>query len=636
MSYLEYRSLTPDMARIRLLTVLPETHQLPVESPLDQHHGNQAPSESSKPVSCTLFHVSLEAKPAYIALSYTWGDTAHRVGILVNGATIMVTKNLEAALRHVRLQDKPLTLWIDALCINQSDEAEKNEQLEQMRQIYVQALSVVAWLGPAADNSDVALNWIHQYGGRSLELGIGTKPELRLLYLLEALEATGGGLVDAKLKKFTEDLKEDLSPTNLRHADIITALARLFKRPYWRRIWIVQELSSASRLTFMCGNRTVTDDHLDHALRLLRNFGYYQHLQRTHDSPMPHSPGVSVDSIHPRDPINLMKFRKAAVPFPLIHLMRSFRHFQATDPRDKVFALLGIAKDTEALGIHPDYRKSCQEVYSNLARTLIRNGHVELLSLCEFPKQIDGLPSWVHDWSSKSCRSPLQERALDRRARPTTTILEPKFSASGTNQTTSLEGGYTRSWKLPLLLRATLLGEVQQVGMSWECNAFGRWLLDLQELSSLIPDKFILSGRGAHAVWRTAVADQEIRQGIRKPRLSEEKLRIVHEALKGVDMSVLDAQQLLHAGLSDYCEQLRAVARARRPLLASGGYLGIGPCETEQGDLVFILLGADTPYILRRRSQDKTLQLIGEAYMFGVMDGEAMEGSPYIEEIALS
>jgi hypothetical protein len=171
--------------------------------------------------------------------------------------------------------------------------------------------------------------------------------------------------------------------------------------------------------------------------------------------------------------------------------------------------------------------------------------------------------------------------------------------------------------------------------MDWAREAVGRWLLDLQRLSSLIPDSK-LSGGQSHAVWRTAVADQEIRQGIRKPRLSEQKIRIVHESLKSVDMSLIDVQTLIGAGLSDYCEQLQVVAQGRRPLLASSCYLGIGPRETEQGDLVFILHGADTPYILRRHSQDKTLRLIGEAYVHGVMDGEAMEGNPAIEAIALS
>lgn len=66
--------------------------------------------------------------------------------------------------------------------------------------------------------------------------------------------------------------------------------------------------------------------------------------------------------------------------------MRSFRRFQVINLRDKVFALLGIARDTKALGLHPDYRKSCQEVYSNLAQTLIQNKYIKVLSLCEFPK----------------------------------------------------------------------------------------------------------------------------------------------------------------------------------------------------------------------------------------------------------
>ncbi|KAG4421912.1 hypothetical protein IFR04_005024 [Cadophora malorum] len=635
MSYFEYRPLTPKRGRIRLIELLPETHQ-PVESPLETHRCDPARSESSNRISCTLFHISLEDAPAYTALSYSWGDTARGVEILVNGATIMVTPNLEAALRHLRLPDKALNLWVDFLCIDQSNDVEKNEQLEQMRQIYVQAVSVIAWLGPAENDSDTALHWIQQYGSRSLDLGIGTKPELRLRSLLEVLEADGKGCVDARLHKFAKDLRDDLSSTNLENANIVTALYRLFKRPFWSRVWVIQELSSASRLTFMCGNTTVKDDHLNHAARLLRNFGQYQYLQRLHDLPAPHAPEISVNSIDTRDSIILIKSRRAAEPSPLIYLMRSFRHFHATDPRDKLFALLGIAKDTEALGLHPDYRKSCQEVYSDFARALIRHGYLEILSLCELPKKIDGLPSWVHDWSAKGYRAPLQQRSLNRRARPITSMLEPKFSASRTYQTTNLEDQHITSWRMPLSLCATFLGEVQQVGMSWERDGYGQWLHDLQRLSSLIPDTSITSGGAARAVWRTAVADQEVRRGIGKPRLSEEKVRFVHESLKDIDVNLLDAQRFTCAGLGDYCEQLRVIAQGRRPLLASGIYLGLGPRETEPGDLVFIILGADTPYILRRSGQDQTLQLVGEAYIHGVMDGEAMDESPVIEEISIS
>lgn len=188
---------------------------------------------------------------------------------------------------------------------------------------------------------------------------------------------------------------------------------------------------------------------------------------------------------------------------------------------------------------------------------------------------------------------------------------------------------------MPLLLPAAFLGEVRRLGMSWEREAVGRWLHDLRSLSSLISDAFKLSSGREHAVWRAAVADQEIRQGIKKPRFSEERICTVHEALKNKDLTLVNAQTLIGAGLSDYCQQLQVIAQSRRPLLASGGFLGIGPRETEPGDLVFILLGAGVPYILRRHSQDGKLQLIGEAYVHGIMDGEAMEGNPVIETIAI-
>jgi hypothetical protein len=636
MSYFVYRSLTPHKKRIRLVNVLPETHYSLRDNTLDQHHGGHDLSDSSSPISCTVTHVSLDNAPAYTALSYNWGDPSQCHSILVNGARFTVTVNLEAALRQLRLADEPLTLWIDALCIDQNDEVEKSEQLDQMRQIYSQARSVIAWLGPAADNSDIAVQWVEQYGGRSFELGIGMKPELRLRYLLDNLEATGKDVVDGRLREFIRDLKDQLSPANVEYADLINSLYNVFKRAYWSRIWVVQELASASTVKFMCGNRTVTEHSLDHALRLVRNFRQYRLLQEKNDAPIVHSHGLSIHSITTGNPINLLKFRKAAGPSPLIHLMRSFRFFQATDPRDKVFALLGIAQDTQALGLRPDYRKSCEDVYTDLAWAFIRNGYIEILSLCELPKQIAGLPSWVHDWSLMNRRSPLQQRALDRSAQPITTILEPRFSASGINQMIDLQGVRMTGRRTPLLLRAIFLGEVRQIGQHWESEAVGRWLLELQRLSILITYTSEMSSERAHTVWRTAVADQEIRQGKRKPRLSEEKIRIIHESLKNMDMSLIDAQTILAAGLSDYFEQIRSVARGRRPLLASDGYLGIGPHETEQGDLVFILLGADTPYILRRQGEDGTLRLIGEAYVHGVMDGETMEGNPALETIALS
>jgi hypothetical protein len=190
-------------------------------------------------IRCTISHVSLDNAPLYNALSYYWGDPTRRRKILLDGATISITENLEAAIRYLRLQDKPLPMWIDALCINQEDDAEKSEKIDQMRQIYAQAFLVTTWLGPAADNSDAAMRWIQRYGGWAFELGIGSQPELQLRHLLEKLDSRGRAPVEDKIQRFVEDLKIQLSQEGAEQLMRIAALDLFFKRPYWRRVWVV-------------------------------------------------------------------------------------------------------------------------------------------------------------------------------------------------------------------------------------------------------------------------------------------------------------------------------------------------------------------------------------------------------------
>lgn len=616
--------------------VLPENQSSSLKASVSWNRGDPHLFEPDFLVSCTISHVSLDAAPLYTALSYNWGDAALTSPIIVNGTIIAVTRNLESALRHLRLPDQTITLWVDALCINQENNIEKSEQLEQMRPIYSQALSVMAWLGSSTANSDFAMQWIDEYGSKAFKLGIGTKPDLQLRHILEKFEADEGKGYNDQLRAFVHDLKKQFSIANPRHTVLISALAELFKRPYWGRVWVVQELISASDAIFVCGKSKVTEDALNHAVRLLRNYRQHQLLKHGSDMPVTKSETLSVISINTHNPIRLLKFRRSAKSPPLIYLLRSFRDFQATDPRDKVFALFGIAGDTEVQGIFPNYCKPCEDVYTDLARTLIQNGYIELLSLCEFPKKVDGLPSWVPDWSREVYRSPLQQRSLDRSSQIPLTTLEPRFSASGNNNKVHSRVGEMIGRNMPLLLSAIYLGDVQRVGRSWEDDDVGRWLSDLHALSQSISDAFDPVARRSMAVWRTAVADQDIRQGTRKSRLSEEKICFLHETLKSEEPSLIDAQTLIRLGLGDYCHQLRTVARGRRPIFVSGTYLGIGPYDTEPGDLIFILLGSDVPYVLRRNSEDEKLRLVGEAYVHGIMDGEGFKQSQVIETIAIS
>lgn len=134
-----YVSLQGESRKFRLLILEPSTDRL-------------------APVRCTLNQASFDDDDLkYTALSYVWGDPLDTTPVLVNGIERQITLNLESALRHIRKASCAVVLWVDALCINQEDEAEKNHQVEMMREIFSGAELVIAWLGSAGEDSDIAM-----------------------------------------------------------------------------------------------------------------------------------------------------------------------------------------------------------------------------------------------------------------------------------------------------------------------------------------------------------------------------------------------------------------------------------------------------------------------------------------------
>jgi hypothetical protein len=101
----------------------------------------------NKPLQGTLVEVKLEPEQSYETLSYVWGARTGNCPIICDGKEILVTENCEAALRQLRLAKKPITIWIDAICINQSDELERNSQVRIMDDIYKYSKHLRIWIG---------------------------------------------------------------------------------------------------------------------------------------------------------------------------------------------------------------------------------------------------------------------------------------------------------------------------------------------------------------------------------------------------------------------------------------------------------------------------------------------------------
>jgi hypothetical protein len=229
----------------------------------------------------------------------------------------------------------------------------------------------------------------------------------------------------------------------------------------------------------------------------------------------------------------------------------------------------------------------------------------------------------------------LQQRSLDRRAHPQRTILEPKYSASGLNYGGKLQIAQESDLDSLITLSGIFLAEIQVIGMSWEPGDGGRWLDGLHEMSELITDSFVSSEQQLEAVWRTAVADQEIRQGREKPRLSMEKAQKIDKVLRSSNLGLVDSETFISTGTGDYWLQLKATAQGRRPFVTSGRHLGVGPQSVEPGDFIFILIGSEIPYVLRRYERNNIYHVIGEAYVHGIMDGEVMERDPIIRDVMI-
>jgi hypothetical protein len=134
-----YDPLDYALPQFRLLTLLPA-------------------ADRTEDISCSLEIASLDQEGLqYEALSYTWGDASIQHKIFIGRDILSINQNLNDALRRLRLQDGTRILWVDAICIDQSDISQRNHQVALMGSIFSKAQLVIAWLGEESDESDHAM-----------------------------------------------------------------------------------------------------------------------------------------------------------------------------------------------------------------------------------------------------------------------------------------------------------------------------------------------------------------------------------------------------------------------------------------------------------------------------------------------
>jgi hypothetical protein len=278
-----------------------------------------------EPISCSLIIIDNYAlAPEYHAISYCWGDVNDASEITCNGWPFSVTKSLHGAL--VRLRDKPQShlLWADAICINQPDNLERNQQVSIMRQIYIHASRVIIWLGHGDEHTEQALQII-----RILAHGCG-KQYLGFDYSSTLWLATIRGEPD-KSKFF--DAIRIVRPEHVPHTSW-HSFWNFYQSDWFFRVWVIQEVTRSADVRLLCGTEDIEWDFVALAAA-------WPCIEEDRDRTViwRKSHFITFDGFrHALFMWMQPSYTRMEVPF--LALLDLVRGFHSTEPKDKVFALL--------------------------------------------------------------------------------------------------------------------------------------------------------------------------------------------------------------------------------------------------------------------------------------------------------
>ena len=620
-SQLEYRPLADD--EFRLLTLLPA-------------------ASLSAPLRVQIFHSNVcTPQESYAALSYTWAsklegndDSNGEVfeSVDVDGHKTSLHQNLAMALRSIRLE-VPQCIWADAICINQSNTAERNIQVTLMRQIFSNATSVLAWLGPAAEGSDLAMNFLAHLARHSRKEHIG---------------AWLGN--------------EGMHPC---YYSTWEGLRALMARNWWKRAWIVQEFALAQNVIFICGNHRLSADDLEAADHLI--FMEFTPSKNERVTALVKAVDINPRVLDPaRNLINLRRRLQKGETLSALTTLQMTRLTEATDPRDHLFAKIGLSGRELIDLCPPDYDAEPENIWFTFLSEYIKQKQ-DLYVVCMAgmqPRTYSHLPSWLPDWGPSKPQYMLCSLFTGDKAQ------WPLFDASGGAGAVATISSERIQAGTVLRCQGVVVDTVDGVaGDPWwterpsslrqsRCkeNAYGTEAGAFEALCRTVtantnrmgswsapPTEFktIFAKRWQELRTSTAVYETDPQQPLPLPFYARASgFERAWRSMRGLKFVGADLQHLVETGLAagQYDHSTSAsfnplwtalehsagqACFERFVFTTSGGYLGIGSSTIEPGDKVVILLGCKVPVVLRPLDQGG-YKLIGESYVDGMMYGEMM------------
>jgi hypothetical protein len=516
--------------------------------------------------------------PRYEALSYVWGDGATRYPLFIGNEELPISGNLQQALRRLRHPNVARDLWIDAVCIDQSSSDEKKFQVQQMYDIYTSATRVLIWLGEGDEASDQAMRILKEQG----------------------------------------------------FAQAFDRAVKIFERPWWNRVWTLQEgLAAKSDALMICGEEAIP--------WFLVHYAMIQLVMM--DPRLRIFPGVGAFS-----DVNTNRSRGRTTLEDLVYASLSR---EGTDPRDNIYALLGLVQKSRHPVFDPDYTKSTSWAYANATAHIIEQRmDLEFLAL-RFRQKTTMEPSWSYDFSNKAV---LRQTAGQSGTRE---LSRAFFATIGRQH--HFEFGYGTAWNVVKIL-GTVVGTITSVLTPSTGNICqldkqegyeqNRRVAVLIDAVSTFTEACRLSWRkrppyldaevkiSLGDVWRTVAggchtSDEELWNVIcgRSDEYSV-MANLISKDDKRSDSPNRRAFQEVER-LTEACIDRKCF------FITDTHFAGCGSIEVQLGDMLCILFGCKLPLILRARD-DGTYRIIDGVYVDGIMTGDYFRRYPKCRDVCFT
>ncbi|TVY82840.1 Heterokaryon incompatibility protein 6 OR allele [Lachnellula suecica] len=526
------------------------------------------------PVRCKLEEVNLLHGYKFKALSYAWGDPSITLPILVRGKHFVVTANCHAALLRLR-EIGELWVWIDAICINQLDNDEKSVQIGMMADVYYDASEVIIWLGRKEDERTPG----------------DEETETLALELIDQLCELGKDSNFAEYLALTEG--EDNAGKKFE------AFYSLQKHRWFKRLWVLQEVAVARRSRILLQYHTTSFSRTLDAFQVMRRYSNkypvaLKDFLRHNGGALSYGPQMQKVMERPWEMQLFRKYYsrrlKQLKGISLSEVLLSTRKFSCLDARDRVFGILALISSETVERINPNYDLSIRDLFIKTCWAIIdEDQSLEVIHRAGISSEAVA----EDPWPTKAIFNLDMESAILNVAGHQVDII------SGSMEFSLPRGGKaTQRW-------------------SKKAEGYNYWRSKFTDY----PD-----GRDPYDSWtRTITGDYVYRNGERI-RLSEEYFSIYRSAsLPRKEVEENNASIPTKENVFEYEKSLDQAVTSRQFFVTRSGYMGVGPKALQEGDMVCVIAGCNVPLLIRQEGDHHLL--VGECFVWGLMDGEAWEGT---------